>query len=63
MRNYDEPILRSQRIDPAAPFPILHQAVRIALYDEYAAHAFYAGVVEAFGSRPPFVNVLRSEER
>ncbi|NHN78866.1 ferritin [Azotobacter chroococcum] len=63
MRNYDEPILRSQRIDPAAPFPILHQAVRIALYDEYAAHAFHAGVVEAFGSRPPFVNVLRSEER
>lgn len=63
MRNYDEPILRSQRIDPGAPFPILHQAVRIALYDEYAAHSFYGRVVEAFGPRPPFTNILRSEER
>lgn len=63
MRNYDEPILRSQRIDPAAPFPILHQAVRIALYDEYAAQSFHAGVVEAFGARQPFANILRSEER
>jgi rubrerythrin len=63
MQNYDEPILRSRRIDPRAPFPIPHQAVRIAIYDEYAARSFYARVVEAFGSRRPFVNILRSEER
>jgi hypothetical protein len=63
MQNYDEAILRTRRINPAAPFPILHQAVRIALYDEYAARAFYARVIEAFGPRKPFVNILRAEER
>lgn len=63
MQNYDEPILRARRIDPRAPFPILHQAVRIALYDEYAARSFYARVVEAFGPRRPFVNIVRPEER
>lgn len=63
MQNYDELILRSQRIDPAAPFPLAHQAVRIALYDEYAARSFYARVVESFGERAPFSNVLRSEEQ
>ncbi|MFC0712001.1 ferritin-like domain-containing protein [Azorhizophilus paspali] len=63
MRNYDEPILRSRRIAPAAPFPVLHQAARIALYDEYAGHGFHAGVVEAFGPRQPFVDILRSGEQ
>jgi len=63
MQNYDEPILRLRSIDPGAPFPILHQAVRIAIYDEYAARSFYAKVVEAFGQRPPFVDIVRSEER
>ncbi|MBO3273919.1 ferritin-like domain-containing protein [Pseudomonas schmalbachii] len=63
MRNYDESILRSRQLQPAAPFPILHQAVRIALYDEYAARSFYARVIEAFGPRPPFPAILQSEER
>lgn len=63
MQNYDEPILRSRRIDPRAPFAIPHQAVRIAIYDEYAARSFYARVVEAFGPRRPFVNIVHSEER
>jgi hypothetical protein len=63
MQNYDEPILRRRRIDPAAPYPILHQAVRIALYDEYAACSFYAKVVEAFGPQPPFANIVHAEER
>lgn len=63
MQNYDEPILRRRRIDPAAPYPVLHQAVRIALYDEYAARSFYGKVVEAFGPHPPFVNIVRAEER
>ncbi|WP_333874947.1 ferritin-like domain-containing protein [Methylobacter sp.] len=63
MQNYDEPILRMRRTDLTAPFPIVHQAVRIAVYDKYAARSFYAAVVEAFGQRPPFVNILRSEEQ
>jgi len=61
MANYDEAILRSKTIQPAAPFPVLHQALRIALYDEYAARAFYAAVVQAFGPQLPFVNIVQSE--
>ena len=61
MANYDESILRMRRIRPDAPFPILHQALRIALYDEYAARAFYARVVEAFGPQPPFSRIAESE--
>lgn len=63
MLNYDEQILRNKRVDFNAPFPPLHQAVRIALYDEYEARAFYLRVVEAFGEQAPFSNIIRSEER
>lgn len=63
MRNYDEPILRSRRIDRAAPFAPLHQALRIALYDGYAARAFYSKVVEVFGPRGPFADIAKSEEK
>jgi hypothetical protein len=63
MPNYDEAILRSRRLNPNAPFPLLHQAVRIALHDEYAARAFYNRVVEAFGPRPPFADIARAEQR
>ncbi len=62
MNNYDEPILRSRTINRNAPFPILHQALRIALYEEYAARSFYARMVEAFGP-PPFDTVVKSQER
>lgn len=63
MANYDEWILRAGRVDPAAPFPVLHQALRIALYDTYRARAFCARVAEAFGPRPPFAAVARDEQR
>ncbi|THF63261.1 ferritin-like domain-containing protein [Pseudothauera rhizosphaerae] len=63
MLNYDESILRMRIVDPRAPFPVLHQAVRIALFDEYAARAFYKRVVESFGPRPPFANIANAEER
>lgn len=63
MNNYDEPILRSRAISVNAPFPVLHQALRIALYDEYAARAFYARMIEAFGPQPPFGTVVQPQER
>jgi len=63
MANYDEAILRSRNTQPAAPFPVVHQAIRIALYDEYAARAFYRRVVEAFGPQPPFANIVLAEEQ
>jgi len=61
--NYDEAILRSRTLQPAAPFPVVHQAVRIALYDEYAARAFYRRVTEAFGPQVPFVSIARAEDQ
>lgn len=63
MANHDEAILRSQLVQPAAPWPAPHQALRIALYDEYAARAFYAAAVQAFGAQPPFANIVRAEEQ
>ncbi len=63
MANFDESILRTRQIRPDAPFPVLQQALRIALYDEFAARAFYARVVEAFGARPPFSRIVEAEAR
>lgn len=63
MRNYDETILRRRQIDPQAPFPPLHQALRIALYDEYAARAFHARVLEAFGRQAPFTAAVKTGAR
>lgn len=63
MRNHDEAILRARRIDPAARVPLLHQALRIALYDELAARAFFRSVVEAFGPKAPFAAALDDQER
>lgn len=61
--NYDEAILRSGMPNPAAPFPILHQILRIALYHEYATRAYYLKVMEAFGERAPFSQIAQSEAR
>lgn len=63
MNNHDESILRSRRIDRRAPYPVLHQALRIALYNAYAARSFHARVVDAFGTRPPFTEMVKAEER
>lgn len=54
MRNPDEAILLGRRVRPASPFRAMHQALRIALYEEYAGRAFCARMVEAFGDRQPF---------
>lgn len=63
MQNHDEIMLRSRQVQPSAPFPVAHQAVRIALYDEYAARSFYTRVIEAFGPRAPFANIVRAEQQ
>ncbi len=63
MRNHDESILRARAINPAAPFPALHQALRIVLYDRFAARSFYTRVIESFGARAPFEAALRRTEQ
>ncbi|MFT4172055.1 MAG: ferritin [Rhodocyclaceae bacterium] len=60
MPNHDEAILRARCLDPTAPWPLPHQALRIALYGEYAARAFHTRMIEAFGPRAPFPAALRA---
>lgn len=38
-------------------------ALKMALDDEYKAKATYLKVIEDFGERRPFVNIVRSEQR
>lgn len=61
--NFDEVILLSKKVDPAFPADPQHQAMRIAIYDEYRAHAFYSKVIEYFGPVPPFINITDAESR
>ena len=55
--------LQGLRIDPASPVPALHQALEIALYDEYHARATYQKVIDTFGALLPFSNIVQAEER
>lgn len=61
--NIDEVALLSKRIDQSQNIPILHQALRIALYDEYRAHTFYTIVIDTFAAKQPFVNIMAAEAR
>ena len=61
--NPDEALLVGRTIDPAHPVPVGAQALRIGLYDEYRARAFYRLVMERFGPRRPFVNIAAAEDR
>lgn len=60
--NIDEALLTSKIVDPALAIPTMHQALRIALYDEYHARAVYTKVVQTFGFVPPFSNIVSAEE-
>ncbi len=61
--NFDEALLLSHKVNPTLSMPTMHQALRIALYDEYHARAVYTKVVQAFGFVPPFSNIVQAEER
>lgn len=61
--NPDTLLLETRRLDPSSPLPLMHQAMRIALYDEYRARATYQKVVDAFGQVPPFSNIVGAEDR
>ncbi len=61
--NIDEPILISQRIDESDSQPIISQALRIAIYDEFKAYENYTKIIEKFGAVNPFVNIREAEAR
>ncbi|QKF81289.1 ferritin-like domain-containing protein [Halarcobacter ebronensis] len=61
--NLDAEILAQMRVDPNFDEPILHQVLRIAVYDEYHAYETYKKVIEKFGEITPFSNILEAEIR
>lgn len=63
MRNFDESVLKKRQIRHGAPRTGLFQALRMAVFAEYEARAFYRRMVESFGGKPPFAALLRSSEK
>ena len=50
-------------IDPRAQEPILDQALKTALDDEYKAYETYLGIIETFGAQAPFASIIEAEKR
>lgn len=63
MINFDEDLLIGLRVNPNYNEPILHQVLRIAIYDEFHAFETYRAVLNKFGKVQPFVNILEAEKR
>ncbi len=61
--NFDQKLLDGMRVDTNFNEPILHQVIRIAIYDEFHAYETYAKVIDGFGEVAPFSNILLSEQR
>ena len=61
--NFDEQLLEGLRVDPNYDEPVLHQALRIAVYDEYHAYEVYRKVMNTFGNVRPFSNIIEAEVR
>lgn len=61
--NFDEELLIAQRVDQSYDEPILHQVLRIAVYDEYHAYEVYRKIIDTFGVHQPFANIMESEVR
>ena len=57
--NNDADLLNTLRVDPNYDEPVLHQVLRIAVYDEYHAYETYRKVIETFGSHNAFYKYHR----
>lgn len=63
MRNYDESILKKRKIRHGSAGTDFAQALRMALYAEYEARAFYRRVAEAFAGKAPSNTLLSASEK
>lgn len=61
--NFDEELLVGLRVDPNYDEEILHQVLRIAVYDEYHAYNAYRKIIDTFGDMKPFSNIMEAEVR
>ena len=55
--------LLTKRVNLALNIPPLHQALQIAVYDEYRARAVYQKVIDWFGAVTPFINIVEAEKQ
>lgn len=60
--NIDTSILKTSQIDATFDMPILHQALRIAIYDEMKAYETYIQIIEKFGEVLPFIHIVEAEK-
>jgi len=60
--NFDQELLSSKKIDTKHSEPVLHQILRIAVYDEYFAYEAYLKVLEQFGNIEPFAEIVKNEK-
>lgn len=63
VENFDEVLLVGLRVDESYEEEVLHQALRIAVYDEYHAYESYKKTMEIFGKVDPFTAIMESEIR
>lgn len=63
IKNFDEDLLTGLRVDPSYNEPVLHQVLRIAVYDEYHAYETYKKTIETLGAVEPFTNIMQAEIR
>ena len=61
-KNFDASVLEKFRVDEAFNEPILHQVLRIAIYNELVAYETYTKVIQQFGAIQPFVNIIEAEK-
>ena len=61
--NFDEKLLEGLRVDPNYDEDILHQVLRIAVYDEYHAYNTYKKTIDSFGDMRPFSSIMEAEVR
>jgi rubrerythrin len=59
--NFDADLLNGFRVDPNDAQPVLNQALRIAVYDEYRAYETYKKILETYGDTEPFTNIIHAE--
>ncbi len=61
-KNRDELFLLNKKVDKSAEQPILHQVLKIAVYDEFRAYETYCEIIEKHGESELLNEILNSEE-
>ena len=61
-KNSDEVLLLNKKVDKTLDQPVLHQVLRIAVYDEFRAYETYCEMIDIHGAQEPFNEILESEQ-